>query len=667
MAQAPKSDRKPFEIFARDTDKRDALALDLSQELDNALSVRGQSENDVAYFHTLYEQGRTRNRKPWADAADLTSFIGTEKVDAMRARIVRTAMVEPVFTVEGWGEAASKAPFVEEFLQWQIETSGFQQMFARAVHLSLIEMRGVLEVYEDTIRRPVRKTIRAALQLAEDGTALVDAKMEPVLQTGPDGNYVEVVDQPNAPPDALKPFAEVEIDAYELISRGPRLRTLAYRDYLSLPAHARDRSEVTGHAKRFYRTLASLKERVRAGMYDKAAVEALGGDDEHVDETSLSGESMGVAAKEDDQVEKELYELLILRDLDGKGPRWWVATLHKDRNVLLRLQYHDIGASTYFSLVPFPKPNTTEGYSFIGHKLITVIEEHTAWRNMDADGEAMRLQAPIKRQVGALWDPEDQPFGPKQVIDVRDMRELELMQMQDLGRGGMERIQAAERAAERIAGIADTAAGIINQERRTATETNSVSEASFVRMDEAIKNIQEPLEEIAQVMMAMWKRALADMGEEGIEIPNSVLQGLEYRGVDVLQFTPNKKVTAQMLEGAFRYKPRGSVETADKGRQRQDFTGAMQALSGLSQANPMIAAIMQTPQAAKALLEQVVRLFNIQDKQAFIGSEAMNVMKQMVQQQQAQAAAAQQAQAMGMPPGPGGPEPPPAPPMGMAA
>lgn len=652
--------RKPFEVTLSE-DERTDLALELGQAIDEAVSARSAQERDVAYWHTLYEQGRTRSRTAgWADAADLTSYLGTQYVDVLRSQIVHSVMVEPVFTVEGYGDSAPKAPFVEEFHQWQLESEGFQQVFARAAHLSLIEPRGVIEVYEDTIKRPVRKVIQAALQLHTDGTALLDAKRRPMLQMDQTGRYVEVTDNET-------PAARVEIDSTETVARGPRMRTIAYRDFLQLPGHASDKSEVWGYVKRFYRRLDELKEKAKAGVYDLKAVEDLGADDERPSKTLLTGQALGVASKDGtDLVEKELYELMILRDLDGKGLRWYVATLHHfGTPTLLRLQYDDIGKPRYFSLVPFPRPDLTEGYSYIGHKLITIIEEHTAWRNMLADRAAMQLQAPLKKLQGALWDPDSEPIGPNAVITVRDMREVEPMQFPDATAPAIERIRDAERAGERVSGINDASAGVTSQDRRTLGEVELITQQSRGRTQEAVKNIQETLEELAQVRHIMWKRALADMGHEGLEMPPSVLQGLEMRGVDVLNYLPDRKMTAVMLEGAFRFKPRGSVETADTNRQRSDFNQFVMAMSGMARVNPMIAAILQTPQAAKALIEQGVKLFNVQDKQAFLGSEAMGMAQQQMHAQQMMAAGQ-------MAPGGGAPSLPPAagvgqPPSAMAA
>ncbi len=364
-----KQARKPFEVKPKNISLED-FGQELARDIEEARSARSATEQEVAYWHTLYEQGRTRTaqHQPWADAADLTSHIPCEKVDALRSRIVRTIIkADPVWTVEGWGKAERNAPFVEEFHQWQQETEGFPAVLSRGVHLGLIEPRPVLEVYEDTIKRPVRKTIQAALQLAPDGTALVGADLQPLLQMNPQtGKYVEVADE-------TTPSAQVEVDSYEVVARGPRHRVIAYRDFLCLPGHARERADVWGYAKRLYLRVDQLQERVAAGVYDKKAVESLGIDDEHASDTTLAGEPLGIVAKSTDRAEKEFWELLILKDL-GDGLRWYVATLYLPNPTLLRLQYDDIGRPRYFPIVLFPRPNLYESYSLVGHKLITTTE-----------------------------------------------------------------------------------------------------------------------------------------------------------------------------------------------------------------------------------------------------------------------------------------------------
>ena len=637
--------RNPWDVSLSDTE-REALADWLHREIENALSVRSAKEAEVAYWHTLYEQGRTRTgaAAPWPDAADLTSPIATEKVDALRSRIVKTIFVEPIWTVEGWGDAGGKAPFIEEFHQWQAETSGFQATFTKAVHLSLIEPRGTIEVYEDTLRRPVRRTIKAAPQVGPDGAVIISEDMQPVLQTKPDGSYVEVVDDPQMPEEQRPPAVEVVIDDYELVCNGPRERVIPYRDFLMLPGHATEKTEIWGYAKRFWRRVAQLRERAEIGQYDRAAVENLGTNDQRASETTLAGEAVGVPSQEDDLAEKELWEITFLWAPKGTGvQRWFVATLHLETDTLLRLQYDTIGRPRYFQLVPFPRPHSLDGYSFVGHKLITTIEENTAWRNMLADRASLQLQSPIKRLTSALWNPEDQPLGPKSVIDVRDMNEVQPFQMPDYTAPARERIIDTERQAEKLGGMTDISSGSRPNEDRTLGETRMVTAFSEVRIEEVVRNIQETLEEIAQVRHLMWKRAIADR-PDGVELPERVLQGLETRAVDVSNYLPNGRITADLFEGAFRFKPRGSVEQTDRQSQRANFSELFKALSAMAMVNPMFRFVLQQPQVARAFLEELIRLYSISDKQAFLGAQTwQNALKQMEIEQMQQATAALQA------------------------
>lgn len=620
-----KQTRSAFDV-SLSSQRREEFTTWLARELDNALAVRTASEGEVAYWHTLYEQGRTRSAQnaPWPDAADLTSAIGTEKVDTLEAAITDTIFTDPIWIVDGWGESAKKAPFVEEFHQWQAEAEGFQAAVERAIHLALIEPRGTLEVYEDRIRRPVRRIIHAAVELAPDGSVLLNERLEPQLKRDEQGKFIEVTDQQTTP------TADIVIDDYEIVANGPRHRVIPYRDFLILPGHARHRSEIWGYAKRFSLRVDQLAERVRQGIYDGTAVKALGTDDEQPALSGVSGLPLEVPDKQDQLAEKELWEVTLLTDLDGTELRWYVATVHRDRRVLLRLQYDDIGRPRYFSFVPFPRPDSVDGYSFIGHKLITIIEEDTAWRNMLADRAALQIQAPLKRLTGALWDPDEEPIGPKAVITVRDMNEVQPLQIPDYTSPAIERLRDIERKAEKVAGVTDIAAGVHPQADRTLGETQLVTRQSYVRMAKAIRNIQETLEEIGQIRHLMWKRALAELGDRGLQAPSQMLRGLELRGIDVTEFISDRRVTVELLEGAFRFKPSGSVETADRNRLRFDFSQSLQALAALSRANPMIAAILQAPPAAKALLEQWARLFNIPDKRAFLGPEAMAAMAKAI-------------------------------------
>src|ERR1051326_8762308 len=98
--------RDPFDLRLNDEQKK-VLGLFLCDQVNDALAARSTAEIECDYWWQLYEQARTRQGKnaPWADAADLTSYLPSEKVDALHARIMRTIFgADPVWTVEGWGQ-----------------------------------------------------------------------------------------------------------------------------------------------------------------------------------------------------------------------------------------------------------------------------------------------------------------------------------------------------------------------------------------------------------------------------------------------------------------------------------------------------------------------------------------------------------------------------------
>jgi len=289
------------------------------------------------------------------------------------------------------------------------------------------------------------------------------------------------------------------------------------------------------------------------------------------------------------------------------------------------LQYDDLERGRYVPVVLFPRPDrATEGFSFIGHKLVTVVEEHTAYRNMAADRSAMANSTPILRTTGALWDPVEQPWGPKAVIDVRTPQDLTPMAVPDVPASVFEHIQMCERTAERLAGINDVASGQVARESRTLGEVQMATEQSFVRMDLVVKRFQEALEDIYQIRHAIWKRVLAEK-QDGVEAPESLLVGMEGRGVSIDAMMPDKRVTAQLLEGAFRFEPHGSVETADISKQRGDFVSAMQFLPVFLQAFPTLAQQFRSVEAGRAMGREFIRLFRIPNPQAFLGSPAQDL------------------------------------------
>jgi hypothetical protein len=173
----------------------------------------------------------------------------------------------------------------------------------------------------------------------------------------------------------------------------------------------------------------------------------------------------------------------------------------------------------------------------------------------------------------------------------------------------------------------------VSQETRTLGEVQMATEQSFVRMDLIVRRAQEAIEDLYQIRHAIWKRVLAEKGEDGVEAPQSLLSNLEGRGVTIDDALPEGKVTAQLLSGAFRFKPHGSVQTADPAKRRADWMQFLQVLPMLRQTMPLPS---QNPVImARAIWRETLRAFNVENQQAFIGSASEDLQAQ----QQAQMSA----------------------------
>lgn len=596
----------PFDVTLTPAQEQD-LANTLANEIELAQDAISDELDAIDYNWTLYEAGSSKITRddPWPGAADLTSYIGVEKTDAMHARLYKNIVsAEPIWTVEGWGTSAKRAPIVEEFHQWRNEEEGLDDYLDRAMLSSLVETMGILEVVErgELRRQKVTRTVK--VKTHDDGSWMMNDKGHPELHQDEQGHYVDATED--------EPRVEAVIDQLMRVRGGPEYRVLSERDFLILPAHARERKDIWGYVKRFWRRVPELREREAAGIYKN--VTALGDEGERQAEAIDARAGVQIAAQIDDSAEKELYEVSLLKDLDGDGiEEWYVVTLSVSKRVLLRVKHDDLGCDRYHLFIPFPRPGMVRGYSFIGHKLYTLIEEHTAQRNMNADKSTLAVNAPLLRMQGSQWDADEQPFGPGRIIDVRDVKEIQQLQLSDLPASAVERERMTLAASERVAGINDISLGVQAAGDRTLGENQMAVAQSAVRMDLVTKRLQRTMKGLWRTLHVIRKRALKHAPAEP---PSRVVDNLLLKN----QTLEDGKFTAELLEGNFRGKPHGSTETADILGQRADFNNGLTALANLAKVNQTIAQKLGDPGVGHALLEQFCHVYRVQDRQAFLGT-----------------------------------------------
>lgn len=610
----------PFDVKLSEQDRRQ-LASDLCRDVQDALSARDSVIADgglIDYADWFYEQGKSDpNDLPFPGAADLTSYLITQDVDALKARLVKAVFgVRPFAFVEGWGPDATKAPFVEAFMDWQARKADFKIEVAKTILGALIEDCYVLEVSERVETRRIIEQMDVAVETAEDGGVIFeDAK--PKIKRGPDGEPVTAQRGPDGVP--LEASAKVERTYTKAKRMGPQFDPISMKDFVFLPGHAKSRKEVWGYAYRIHKRVPDLKEQAKDGIYDAEAVEALGDQsDRHEQKPSTAVDT--VVANPGPSAEKELFQVCLKRDLDGDGrEEWYVATISLRTQELLRLK-RDLFAQKYgrWRCVPFvlfPRRNSVYGYSYAFCKLLTLAEEHSAIRNQKADRGTLATNAPMTVLQGALWDPDSEPFGSGRTIRVRDHNEVKQMQIQDVPASMIESERALLGQNERVSGLSDASViGVTSEDRRTATENKLIAGGSGVRVDEIVGYLHAAIAEVMAVAHAIWVDTLES--GQGLDAPDSVNQMLSQRDLSLT----DGRFTAEQLRGDFQFEPYGSDETADPTRRRGDFNNKFAALANLMKVAPPVQAVFVNPNAVKAILEEWGRAFGVRDMQPYLGA-----------------------------------------------
>jgi hypothetical protein len=607
MAKRPKD---PFDVKLSEDQERD-LTRRLVDEIRNGKTSRSDFVDDMGlldFYWSLYEQQSQRGISrdtPRYGSADLTSPIGTENVDALTARAVKTVFQEPLWIVEGQGQSAPLAPMVEEFMQWRQEAMRLQQVAKRVITSSLVETGAVFEVCEDAEKIQRVELVRCEPMRDELGNILLDAK---------DGKPVAMLDAEGEPVEPQDPavFVEYKRTVEDYRRRGAYARRRSMKDFLFLPSHAEDDREVWGRATRFWLTLSEIKRREKSDGWKH--VEALGNSHERETraEHDRSGNTVQVSHG-DDLVEPELWRVQFWWDL-GKGLTCYTAVVSEIHDVILSLRCDWLTKWRTVYVNPFPCPYSVYGYSMIGTKLLTTIEEHTAWRNMNADRETLNSNAPIKVLHGEDWNPELQPFGAGRTIHVSNMNAVMPFEFEGISPQAMQKEQQCVSDAQRIIGLNDIAIGQVSEKSRTLGENEMATRESFTRTDDPIGNIQEAFEEVGDVIHAIEVMTLKGM-EDGIEAPAGLADRMSQRKAGK-GFTGT--FTADMLDGTFRFKPRGSVDSADPNkRAAKQIQGIDKAIQWGS-VNPHVQMRVTSPEFADAMMQTIVTETKPRDTAAFL-------------------------------------------------
>jgi hypothetical protein len=530
----------------------------------------------------------------------------------MKARLMQAVFrAEPFCIVDGWGQDAKKAAAVEAFHEWQVGEEGLEDELGKVVLGALIEDCYILEVRERIETRRLTETIDVALALnPEDGTPLFQ-NGEPVLQKDEEGEPIEA--------QQGQPAAKVERTYTKAKRLGPEYDCISMKDFVYLPGHAKNQRQVYGYAYRLWSRVAEIEEKAQDGIYDKDAIALLGDNSDREDSATVAPNAE-IAPQYGPAREKELWQLSIKRDLDGDGrEEWYLATIGmKAGPVILRLKLDKfvmkVGRPRCVPFVLYPRRNSVYGYAYAGDKLLTLAEEHTALRNMTADRSALATNAPMTVLQGSAYNPDEQPFGVGSVINVRSHEEIKQLTVVDVPQSVIFLMRDILQAKERVGGLADV--GVIgsgDRQSNTLGQDKMVAQASSVRVDEPLGYFQRAIAEVMKLRHAIWVETL-EADSKGLEAPAEVVERLALGGAEI----QNGRFTAEMLKGKFRFKPYGSVDTADAGSRMAYFNKGLEGLGHIAQMFPQVQQIFLNPEVAVRTVQEWARVYKVRDVNVFL-------------------------------------------------
>jgi hypothetical protein len=136
-----------------------------------------------------------------------------------------------------------------------------------------------------------------------------------------------------------------------------------------------------------------------------------------------------------------------------------------------------------------------------------------------------------------------------------------------------------------------------------------VQAGSAVRVEELFDHFRTAIATVMEIRHAIWVDHL-EGNSKGLDAPASVAEqlGEGFAGA----------FTATDLKGKFRFKPYGSVETANTAGQLQAFNGSLQALAQLGQMFPQLAPMLQQPDILKGIVQEWARVYKVRNPQLFL-------------------------------------------------
>lgn len=545
------------------------LVKKLKHEYTEFQNVIAPLHKNLDRWHKLYEAKRQERKTfPWEGASDYTVPLSMAIVDSVHGRIMKA-----VFEVDPLWVAAPRTP---------------------AAHDTAKKAEWYLDMWADNMRL-AHVLDSVAMNMLQDGVGILKTDWVREVRRIPsqDGSQQEVVE-------------------YE----GPRGYAVPLKDFVLIPPDSPTIDDAVYVGHRVFLNQQKLQARQKAGVYfnvskllEKAGDDKTGGEvhPSGVLATSGSGSS---AYPETRQF--EVVEMYGSYEFDPSvGPEPALFTFSPQHDILLRLEpyAYQYARAPYTDFCIFPRSNFFWGRSLV-EMLESAQEELTALHNMRADSIVRQVAPPILRRQGAVWNPEDDPWKPGQVIDVTDPAEIVEMNLSPVPNSIFAHAQDILANTERMTGMSDLFMGRISSPYQTATATTTARSEGLVRIDVSITRFQESMRRLAWILW--WLLYQYRPFLEVFQAENTTYQLLKP------EMAPGQNGVMP-----FDFTPQGMQSDASKEARRQQLIYLLNTSAGVLQ--------QYYPDGIQKLLEELFDAFDIKNKADILGPQ-WSILQQQIQQ-----------------------------------
>ena len=610
----------PEKAIQISADKATELAQRIIADVTQADSDRAVYLEQLDTDRELLLPRQTRENPPFEGASELHMPTVRTMRDQLVSRYTRTLLTsDPAYQVEAYtGAERDYAQRVEKYLQLLItEVMNLPRSY-RSVFQGAVEDGAAvaLVTWRTEKRKTTRYTAREEPVLDEFGYPATDYLGQPIMQR------------------VIAPEQQ-EVTDYD----APHLRYIDIRKFGTYPAATADVQRSTGVYCRFTQTGDELLRQVKAGEYEKAAIEKVKGWNSDNTELQTADETARdiTGNTTDLTFQSRQYDILECYWRYAKDESTlcedWLITIHEPSYTVLRA----IPNPWWHGKRPFVLfRGAMDKFGILGDSLGDVVgpfqRNGTTMVRLLVDGTAKTVAPPMVAEKGALVGQDidiiERQLGPGKFVELQGSTDaLKPLLTNFSPQATLPALEFLRSTEERATGVGSTQMGVANSRDMTATEVGEMLAEGSALLSMRLEDIAASMDEVAWFILQL---SYQFIGNEGVQ-----KAWMQANGETIQEEMQDPSYVPGLEELSREYKVRsaGTTETSNRALRAKR---AMELYPVMFQ-NPLV---QRDPMHVYALTSWLLNETDSIDPVTLLGTEE-EVQQWWQQQQQAMAMQAQ--------------------------